>query len=67
MAGSHLFPPPVLGELLVFPALLSLSCDICRLATVRDQRDFIAGVVILTILVEGVLAPSAELSRRESS
>ena len=29
---------------------------------IRDQRDFIAGVVILTILVEGVLAPAAELS-----
>jgi hypothetical protein len=28
----------------------------------RDQRDFVAGVVILTILVEGVLAPAAELS-----
>jgi hypothetical protein len=32
---------------------------------VRDQRDFIAGVVMLTILVEGVLAPSAELSERK--
>ncbi|MEM7050928.1 MAG: VlmB-like protein [Acidobacteriota bacterium] len=32
------------------------------LPLMRDQRDFIAGVVILTILVEGVLAPSAELS-----
>lgn len=31
----------------------------------RDQRDFIAGVVVLTILVEGVLAPSAELSHRK--
>jgi hypothetical protein len=35
------------------------------LPLVRDQRDFIAGVVILTILVEGVLAPSAELSERK--
>jgi len=35
------------------------------LPMVRDQRDFIAGVVILTILVEGVLAPSAELSERK--
>lgn len=35
------------------------------LPIVRDQRDFIAGVVILTILVEGVLAPSAELSERK--
>ena len=35
------------------------------LPLVRDQRDFIAGVVILTILVEGVLAPAAELSERK--
>lgn len=35
------------------------------LPMVRDQRDFIAGVVILTILVEGVLAPAAELSERK--
>jgi hypothetical protein len=31
----------------------------------RDRRDFMAGVVILTVLVEGVLAPSAELSERK--
>ena len=35
------------------------------LPMLRDQRDFIAGVVILTIIVEGVLAPSAELSHRK--
>jgi hypothetical protein len=35
------------------------------LPLMRDQRDFIAGVVILTILVEGVLAPAAELSERK--
>lgn len=35
------------------------------LPMVRDERDFIAGVVILTILVEGVLAPAAELSERK--
>ncbi|HEX8503063.1 MAG TPA: hypothetical protein VF659_20940 [Pyrinomonadaceae bacterium] len=35
------------------------------LPLVRDQQDFIAGVVILTILVEGVLAPAAELSHRK--
>jgi hypothetical protein len=29
---------------------------------IREGGDFIAGVVILTILVEGVLAPAAELS-----
>lgn len=32
---------------------------------VREARDFIGGVVILTILVEGVLAPTAELSERK--
>jgi len=31
----------------------------------RDQADYIAGVAILTILVEGVLAPVAELSERK--
>ena len=35
------------------------------LPLMRDQRDYVAGVVILTILVEGVLAPSAELSERK--
>jgi hypothetical protein len=35
------------------------------LPMIRDERDFIAGVVILTILVEGVLAPAAELSERK--
>lgn len=35
------------------------------LPLMRDQRDYIAGVVILTVLVEGVLAPSAELSERK--
>lgn len=35
------------------------------LPLLRDGRDFIAGVVILTIIVEGVLAPSAELSERK--
>lgn len=35
------------------------------LPIMRDQRDFVGGVVILTILVEGVLAPSAELSERK--
>jgi hypothetical protein len=32
---------------------------------VRDAGDFIGGVVLLTILVEGVLAPTAELSERK--
>jgi hypothetical protein len=35
------------------------------LRTLRDERDFIGGVVVLTILVEGILAPSAELSERK--
>ena len=35
------------------------------LPMIREQREFIAGVVILTILVEGVLAPAAELSERK--
>ncbi|MEY2245345.1 VlmB-like protein [Streptomyces sp. SAS_267] len=35
------------------------------LRALRDRRDFIGGVVILTVLVEGVLAPSAELSERK--
>ncbi|WP_416971086.1 VlmB-like protein [Streptomyces sp. 4F14] len=32
------------------------------LQVLRDERDFIGGVVVLTILVEGVLAPAAQLS-----
>jgi hypothetical protein len=32
---------------------------------VRDSRDFIGGVILLTVLVEGVLAPAAELSERK--
>lgn len=35
------------------------------LRVLRDESDFIAGVVVLTILVEGVLAPAAELSERK--
>jgi hypothetical protein len=31
----------------------------------RDQADYIGGVVVLTVLVEGVLAPAAELSERK--
>lgn len=31
----------------------------------RDAGDFIGGVVVLTVLVEGVLAPAAELSERK--
>jgi len=32
---------------------------------VRDAGDFIGGVILLTVLVEGVLAPTAELSERK--
>ncbi|MDN3297064.1 VlmB-like protein [Streptomyces ficellus] len=35
------------------------------LKVMRDQRDFLGGVLILTIIVEGVLAPAAELSERK--
>jgi hypothetical protein len=35
------------------------------LEVLRDQQDFIGGVVTLTVLVEGVLAPNAELSERK--
>jgi hypothetical protein len=31
----------------------------------RDHADFVGGVVLLTVLVEGVLAPAAELSERK--
>ncbi|BCJ68110.1 acyl-CoA dehydrogenase family protein [Polymorphospora rubra] len=32
---------------------------------VRERRDFLGGVVLLTILIEGFLAPSFELSERK--
>ncbi|MGC5331171.1 hypothetical protein [Micromonospora sp. DT62] len=35
------------------------------LPIVRDRQDFLGGVVLLTILVEGFLAPSFELSERK--
>ena len=35
------------------------------LTVLRDQRDFIGGVVVLTVLVEGVMASSEELNERE--
>ncbi|WP_416398615.1 hypothetical protein [Allohahella sp. A8] len=35
------------------------------LSVVRDQGDFIGGVVLFTIMVEGVLAPAAEISERK--
>jgi hypothetical protein len=35
------------------------------LQVLRDERDYIGGVITLTVLVEGVLAPTAELSERK--
>ncbi|QDQ09661.1 VlmB-like protein [Streptomyces spectabilis] len=35
------------------------------LRVLRDERDFVGGVLVLTVLVEGVLAPAAELSERK--
>ncbi|MFH8222108.1 VlmB-like protein [Streptomyces sp. NPDC018057] len=35
------------------------------LDVLREQRDYIGGVITLTVLVEGVLAPTAELSERK--
>lgn len=35
------------------------------LEIVRDQKDFIGGVILFTILIEGVLAPAAEISERK--
>ncbi|MFB9733919.1 VlmB-like protein [Streptomyces thermocoprophilus] len=35
------------------------------LAVLRDGGDYIGGVITLTVLVEGVLAPTAELSERK--
>ncbi|MER6786908.1 VlmB-like protein [Streptomyces sp. NPDC000658] len=35
------------------------------LEIMRDRRDFIGGVVMMTIILEGALAPAAELSERK--
>jgi hypothetical protein len=35
------------------------------LRVMRDDRDFIGGVVMISIIVEGALAPAAELSERK--
>lgn len=35
------------------------------LRVVRDEADFVGGVAIFTIVIEGVLAPAAELSERK--
>jgi hypothetical protein len=37
------------------------------LRAVRDERDFVGGVAVFTIVIEGVLAPAAELSERKWS
>jgi hypothetical protein len=35
------------------------------LKVIRDDQDFIGGVVMITIIIEGALAPAAELSERK--
>jgi hypothetical protein len=35
------------------------------LEVMRDQRDFLGGVVMMTVIIEGALAPAAELSERK--
>lgn len=35
------------------------------LQVMRDDRDFVGGVVMMTIILEGALAPAAELSERK--
>lgn len=35
------------------------------LRAVRDEGDFVAGVAVFTIIIEGILAPAAELSERK--
>lgn len=35
------------------------------LRAVRDERDYVGGVAVFTIVIEGVLAPAAELSERK--
>lgn len=35
------------------------------LAIMRDKADFIGGVVMMTVIIEGALAPAAELSERK--
>ena len=35
------------------------------LKVMRDDADFVGGVIIVTVLVEGILAPSAELSHKK--
>jgi hypothetical protein len=35
------------------------------LRAVRDEQDFVGGVAVFTIVIEGVLVPAAELSERK--
>lgn len=35
------------------------------LKVMRDERDYVGGVVMMTIIIEGALAPAAELSERK--
>jgi hypothetical protein len=59
----------------LFDTIATLSADYTErvldpveefaLRTVRDEGDFMGGVAIFTIVIEGVLAPAAELSERK--
>lgn len=59
----------------LMPAIREMAADYTRdvldpvvaftLDVVRDQGDFYGGVAIFTIVIEGVLAPAAELSERK--
>jgi hypothetical protein len=35
------------------------------LTVMRDQQDFLGGVIMITVIIEGALAPAAELSERK--
>jgi hypothetical protein len=59
----------------LLPTIRAMSADYTRevidpiveltLKTVRDEGDFAGGVALFTIVIEGVLAPAAELSERK--
>lgn len=59
----------------LIPTIREMSADYVRevidpivaltLQTVRDDGDFAGGVALFTIVIEGVLAPAAELSERK--
>jgi hypothetical protein len=71
---NHLVELGVPADQLI-PTIRDMSADYTRevidpivdftLRTVRDEGDFAGGVAIFTIVIEGVLAPAAELSERK--